>query len=238
MRAVERVTLQGTDVQLVPVSATHAPPLFRGSHGSPQAEDIWAYMGYGPFQSEASMREWLSSLEASTDPLFLTVIDSRSRDPLGLASFLNIDLVMRRLEVGHLWYVVEAQRTTANTEVVFLMAAHAFEELGARRLEWKCDALNVRSRQAAERLGFVFEGILRNHMIVKGRNRDTAYYSLIDSEWGEVGDLLRAWLYDVDRDANNRPAASLAEMMRQARGLIAAPTSQRNGSKKPNANST
>ncbi|MGZ8578512.1 MAG: GNAT family N-acetyltransferase [Actinomycetota bacterium] len=137
---------------------------------------------------------WLGTLEPSEDPLFLTVLD-HGREPVGVVSFLNVDIAMRRVELGHIWYVPAVQRTKVNTETVYLMLRRSFDELGNRRVEWKCDALNARSRAAAERLGFTFEGVFRQHMIVKGRNRDTAWFSMLDHEWPDVRAAMEGWLH-------------------------------------------
>ena len=133
-------------------------------------------MSYGPFDSVQSMRRWLEVGAKSKDPLFFTVHHPESRRRVGMVSFLNIVSDMRRLELGHIWYSLGAQRSNVNTECVYLMLCEAFDRLKYRRVEWKCDSLNKRSRLAASRLGFQFEGIFRQHMIVKGRNRDTAWY--------------------------------------------------------------
>ncbi len=190
-----RTPLQGGFVSLVPVDArAHAQGLYAASHGTAQVEDaVWTYLPYGPFPDEASMRAWLESLEPSQDPLFFTVIDQRG-EPVGVVSFLNVDVGARRLELGHIWYVPAVQRTGVNTETVYLMLRRSFDELGNRRVEWKCDALNARSRAAAERLGFTFEGVFRQHMIVKGRNRDTAWFSMLDHEWAGVRAAMETWL--------------------------------------------
>lgn len=193
-RAPEHRVLSGRFVTLVPVELDHVTPLFTATHGDWDAEAVWTYMPYGPFVDIESMRAWLRSIARSTDPLFLTVIDRASGDPVGVVSFLNIDLAMRRLELGHIWYVPSAQHTRANTEAAALMLAEAFERLGHRRVEWKCDALNARSRAAAERLGFTFEGVFRQHMVVKGRNRDTAWFSLLDVEWPTIRANTARWL--------------------------------------------
>jgi RimJ/RimL family protein N-acetyltransferase len=129
--------------------------------------------------------------------------------PSGVVSFMNVEPEMRHLELGHIWYAPAVQRTEANTETIFLMLRESFEELGHRRVEWKCDALNARSRAAAERLGFTFEGLFRQHMIVKGRNRDTAWYSMLDIEWSRARDAFERWL---DAPAGERPSlASLRD---------------------------
>jgi RimJ/RimL family protein N-acetyltransferase len=187
-----RVTLQGSFVTLEPIDpARHAERLFAAGHGSAAAESLWTYMPYGPFADATGMRAWLETLAASEDPLFFAVI--RGGRPIGMTSFLNVDTTMRRLELGHIWYGPADQRTGANTEACLLMLRWAFEA-GYRRVEWKCDALNVRSRAAAERLGFRFEGIFRRHMIVKSRNRDTAWFSMLDEEWPQVRPRLEARL--------------------------------------------
>ena len=144
------------------------------------------------------MRVWLDSLPGSEDPLFFAVV--RDGSPVGMTSYLNIDPAMRRLELGHIWFGPRAQRTEANTESAFLILDQAFDQ-GYRRAEWKCDAYNARSRVAAERLGFTFEGVFRRHMIVKGRNRDTAWFSIVDAEWPAVRERLASWLEARRRDA-------------------------------------
>jgi RimJ/RimL family protein N-acetyltransferase len=193
--APSRTPLDGAFASLVPVDAReHAAALYAASHGTAEVEDaVWTYLPYGPFPDEAAMRTWLGSLEPSVDPLFLTVLD-RGRHPVGVVSFLNVDAAMRRVELGHIWYVPAVQRTKVNTETVYLMLRRSFDELGNRRVEWKCDALNARSRAAAERLGFTFEGVFRQHMIVKGRNRDTAWFSILDHEWPGVRTAMERWL--------------------------------------------
>jgi RimJ/RimL family protein N-acetyltransferase len=187
-----RAPLRGSFVALEPIEPDrHAGGLFAAGHGSPAAEALWTYLPYGPFADVDAMRSWLTTLPGSGDPLFFAVV--RDGTPVGMTSFLNIDTTMRRLELGHIWFGPAAQRTEANTEAAFLMLAWAFDN-GYRRAEWKCDALNARSRAAAERLGFTFEGVFRRHMITKGRNRDTAWFSVVDAEWPAVRARLVEWL--------------------------------------------
>jgi RimJ/RimL family protein N-acetyltransferase len=194
-----RASLEGSFVTLEPLDAgRHAEGLFAAGHGSEDADALWTYMPYGPFPDLAAMRGWLDTLPGSEDPLFFAVV--RDGSPVGMTSFLNIDPAMRRLELGHIWFGPAAQRTEANTESAFLMLDWAFDE-GYRRAEWKCDACNARSRAAAERLGFTFEGVFRRHMIVKGRNRDTAWFSILDAEWPAVRERLASWLEARRRDA-------------------------------------
>jgi RimJ/RimL family protein N-acetyltransferase/predicted enzyme related to lactoylglutathione lyase len=179
-----RALHEGRRISLVPLDPdAHVDDLYAGSHGSPEVEALWTYMGYGPFANRDAMLGWLRGCAISDDPLFLVVRDNQTGAPLGMVSYLNIRPAMRVLELGHLWYVPRAQGTGVNTDAVRMMLREAFEALGYRRVEWKCDSLNVRSRRAALRLGFRFEGIFRQHMIVKGKNRDTAWFAMLDSDW-------------------------------------------------------
>ena len=200
-----RAPLTGTHVRVRPVAAdADAAPLHAIAHGDPETEALWTYMPYGPFEDEAAMRDWLETCAASADPDFRVVTSAADGAPLGMASYLNMVRADRRLELGHIWYGPAAQGTAVNTETVYLMLAESFDHLGARRVEWKCDALNRRSRRAALRLGFRFEGIFRQHMIVKGRNRDTAWFALVDEDWPAVRANLQRWL------RGDEPGLSLA----------------------------
>lgn len=172
-----------------------AGPLYRSTHGDPDREAVWAYMGYGPWEAFEEFQTWIEERSASADPLWFTVVSNHTGQPVGMVTILNADLPNRRLELGHIWYIPEAQRTAANTEATFLLLNEGFGRYRARRVEWKCDSLNERSRRAALRLGFSFEGIFRNHMIVKGRNRDTAWFSMTDAEWPAAKESLESRLY-------------------------------------------
>lgn len=209
-RAPRRRPLDGRFVRLEPVDAArHAEPLWRAANdGSEEADRVWSYLPFGPFDGPAEMRSWAELCARSDDPLVFTVV-SHASGPIGMTSFMSIDPAMRHLEVGGIWYAPAAQRTEANTEAAYLMLREAFEELGYRRVEWKCDTLNERSRAAALRLGFTFEGVFRRHMVVKGRNRDTAWFSVIQDEWPVVRDALERWL-DADR-ADRPPLTWLRE---------------------------
>jgi RimJ/RimL family protein N-acetyltransferase len=206
-RLPERRPLAGRYVSLEPVDpVAHGEALWRAAHdGSEEAAAMWTYMPYGPFEDVARMRAWLEELAPSTDPLFLAVRGDEG--PIGMASFLNADAPMRRIEIGHIWYAPSAQRSEANTEAAYLMLREAFVRLGHRRVEWKCDALNERSRVAALRLGFTFEGVFRQHMVVKGRNRDTAWFSMLDGEWPGAREGFEHWLA-LEREGRP-PLASL-----------------------------
>jgi len=145
------------------------------------------------------MRDWLGTLEPMADPIFFTVTHLGDGAKVGMVSIMSIVPEMGRAELGHIWYVPEVQRTKVNTETVFLLLNYLFVELHYRRVEWKCDARNERSRNAALRLGFSFEGIFRQHMVVKGLNRDTAWFALLDHEWPRTKANLSHWLYEDDR---------------------------------------
>ena len=192
----QRTDYVGKFVTLFPVNP-HADvaELYECSHGSDIKEQIWTYMSYGPFDSKRSMQMWLEVGAESEDPLFFTIHHLESKQRVGMVSFLNIVSDMRRLELGHLWYSPDSQRSNVNTEAIYLMLCEAFDRLKYRRVEWKCDSLNEKSRSAALRLGFKFEGIFRQHIIVKGRNRDTAWYSMLDSEWTAIKKNMEMWLY-------------------------------------------
>ncbi len=192
----QRTDYEGKFIRLSSVNPrTDVAELYDCSHGSVSKEQIWTYMSYGPFDSTHDMQMWLEEGARSEDPLFFTVHYLESKQRVGIVSFLNIVSDMRRLELGHLWYSPEAQRSNVNTEAIYLMLCEAFDRLKYRRIEWKCDSLNERSRAAAMRLGFKFEGIFKQHIIVKGRNRDTAWYSMLDSEWAAIKKNMEMWLY-------------------------------------------
>lgn len=191
--------LQGHHVLLKPLDPGHdTPHLHACSHGSDEIETLWTYMGYGPFKDQSAMRTWLETCVTSTDPLFRVVVDRTSGQPVGMVSYLNIVPDAWRLELGHIWYAPTVQRTNVNTEAIYLMLCECFDRLKYRRIEWKCDALNARSRAAALRLGFSFEGIFRQHLIYKGRNRDTAWFSMLDTEWPRIKANIDRWLYQND----------------------------------------
>ncbi len=192
----QRTDYEGKFIVLSPVNPQDdVTDLYECSHGSVSKKQIWTYMSYGPFDNTHSMQKWLEQGAKSEDPLFFTVHHLESKQRVGMVSFLNIISDMRRLELGHLWYSPDSQRSNVNTEAIYLMLCEAFDRLKYRRVEWKCDSLNEKSRAAALRLGFKFEGIFRQHIIVKGRNRDTAWYSMLDSEWAAIKKNMEMWLY-------------------------------------------
>jgi RimJ/RimL family protein N-acetyltransferase len=209
-RALSRVALEGELVRLEPVDvARHAGQLFAAQSGSPQ---LWEYLPYGPFESETAFRVWLTERAATSDPLFYAIVERTSGRALGMASFLRVEPGHGVIEVGHIWYSPALQRTRLATDAMYVMARHVFDDLGYRRYEWKCNALNEPSRRAAVRLGFTFEGVFRQHMVIKGENRDTAWYSMLDGEWPAAKAAFEAWLRPENFDAEGRQLRSLSEL--------------------------
>ncbi|HEX6712508.1 MAG TPA: GNAT family protein [Thermoleophilaceae bacterium] len=180
--------LTGRHVTLRPVVMEDAEPLFEAGRDPA----IWTYLPYGPFETVEAMRGRVAEMIEATDTLYL--VASVDGVPQGIVSYLRIDPEHGSIEIGHIWFGTPLQRTTAATEAIFLLATHAMDDLGYRRFEWKCNALNEKSRRAAERFGFTFEGIFRNHMVVKGQNRDTAWYSITDYEWPAIRAAFEDWL--------------------------------------------
>jgi RimJ/RimL family protein N-acetyltransferase len=158
------------------------------------------------------MREALAAAERSEDPLFFSLAPLPDGSPLGVAAYLRIVPEFGVIEIGHIWFGSSLQRTTAATEAIYLLARRVFDELGYRRLEWKCDALNAASRRAAQRFGFTFEGVFRKHMVVKGRTRDSAWYAIVDDEWPRVRAAFESWLEPQNFDAAGRQRRGLAEL--------------------------
>jgi RimJ/RimL family protein N-acetyltransferase len=173
----------------------------------------WTYFPYGPFPDEPAFRAWLEDFAAKDDPLFHAVVDE-SGEAVGVASFMRISPDTGSIEVGHIHYSPRLKRRRAATEAMYLMMRRAFDELGYRRYEWKCDSLNAPSRSAAERLGFTYEGTFRQHVVSKGRNRDTAWYSIVDTEWPALRDAFEEWL----EPANFDEAGRQREPLRARRG--------------------
>jgi RimJ/RimL family protein N-acetyltransferase len=206
-----RTPLDGRLVRVEPFAASHREALFAALHETDGDPTLWDYLPYGPFD-RAGWDEWFAANAASEDPLFYTIVDRAGGGPLGQASYLRIEPADGSIEIGHIALGPALQRTPAATEAIHLLARHAFEDLGYRRLEWKCNALNDRSRRAADRLGFTFEGVFRQHMVVKGRNRDTAWYSIVDGEWPAVRAAFEAWLRPDNFDADGRQLRSLTEL--------------------------
>ena len=207
-----RVTLRGRLVEVTPLEpSVHADALYEGTCG-PGKDDLWLYLPHGPFADRTRFEAHLKTMVASDDPLFFSIIDKRSKRASGWASYMRVEPNHRVIEVGHIMYSTGLQRTAGATEAMYLMSRHVFEELGYRRFEWKCNALNAPSRRAALRLGFTFEGIFRQHMIVKGRSRDTAWFSMLDSEWPTRKQAFERWLLPSNFDDAGRQKTSLSAL--------------------------
>ncbi len=208
-----RHPLEGPRVRLEPLDpARHADDLYSAAQGPGADPRLWRYLAYGPFDDAGALAAWLADAARSENPLFFAVVDRASGRAAGVASYLRIEPEHGCIEIGHIWFGAVLQRTPQATEAIFLLARHVFDELGYRRLEWKCDAANERSRRAAQRFGFTFEGVFRRHMIVKGRNRDTAWYALLDHEWPAACAGFEAWLDPANFGADGRQRRSLAQL--------------------------
>ena len=209
-RRPEKIRIEGQRVVLEPLNVSaHAAALWEAAH-APEHDDLWRYLFDGPFRERADFERAIEKKAGTDDPLFLAIVDRASGNAVGYASFMRIEPAHRSIEVGGILFAPPLQRTAGATEAMYLMARHAFEDLLYRRYEWKCDALNAPSRSAALRLGFTFEGIFRQHMIVKGRNRDTAWFSMIDQEWPARKAAFEAWLDPTNFDAGGRQKTPLA----------------------------
>lgn len=210
----DRAAMEGRYVRLEPLEAeAHAFDL----HAAFQGHDaLWDYMPYGPFASGSAYHRWAREREAGEDPRFFVLRDRASGLPGGIASYLRIAPEAGSIEVGHICISPSMQRSPAATEAMFLMMDWAFRA-GYRRYEWKCNALNLASRRAAQRLGFSFEGVFRNHLVVKGRNRDTAWFSVIDSEWPALAEAFAFWLSPANFDAQGRQRERLSDLTRLVR---------------------
>ena len=206
------VVLTGQVVTLRPFDRpSQAEALYQGTHG-PEKEALWRYMSDGPFASQNEFNTAFDKKQNSADPFFFAIVDNGTGVPVGQASYLRIEPNHRVIEVGNIIFTPALQRSCGATEAMYLMARHAFEELGYRRYEWKCNALNQPSRRAALRLGFVFEGVFRQHMIIKGRNRDTAWFSMLDSEWPRRRASFEQWLAPSNFDQSGRQKLSLSSL--------------------------
>ncbi len=188
--------------------ARHADALFAANR---RDDRIWDYLPYGPFGDIAAYRDWVGKMAGKADPRFYALIDLGTGRAGGVASYLRIDPAMGSIEVGHINLSPELQRTAAATEAIYLMMRWAFDA-GYRRFEWKCDALNLPSRRAAERLGFLYEGTFRQAAIVKGRNRDTAWFAVVDKDWPALQSAFETWLAPANFDAGGRQLRRLGDL--------------------------
>jgi RimJ/RimL family protein N-acetyltransferase len=208
-----REPMEGRFCRVEPlVIKRHAEDLYAANAADADGR-TWTYLAYGPFESLASYGEWLAADCLGDDPLFFSVIDRASGQAVGVASYLNIDPANGTIEVGHIHYSPQLQRTPIATEAMYLMMERAFE-LGYRRYEWKCDSANAASQRAAQRLGLSYEGIFRQAKIYSGRNRDTAWFAAIDAEWPALSEAFSRWLAPDNFDEQGKQRVSLSELTR------------------------
>ena len=212
--APPRSTMTGRLCRVEPLDPDrHGGDLFEAFRAD-REEHIWTYLPYGPFSELADFQTWMTATCLDDDPLFHAIVDQESGKALGVASYLRIAPKVGVIEVGHINFSPALQKRPMATEAMFLMMTRVFDELGYRRYEWKCNALNAGSCAAAERLGFTFEGVFRQATIAKGRNRDTAWYSILDKEWPRAKAAFQAWLAPENFDGEGRQRRSLADFRR------------------------
>ena len=210
-----RASMQGRFCRLDPLDPdVHATALYAANTLDREGR-MWTYLSCGPFDTFDAYHAWLDRFCRGADPMFFAIIDAASDKAVGVGSYMRIDPASGSIEVGHLAYSPLLQRSPAATEAMFLMMQNAFE-LGYRRYEWKCNALNAPSRAAAQRLGFTYEGIFRQHAVHKGRNRDTAWYAAIDSEWPALKAAFTRWLDAANFDTQGKQKTRLSDLTRAA----------------------
>jgi len=206
-----RSALEGRWCRVEPLDPEHhARALFEANARDTDGSG-WTYLPYGPFRDFDAYRKWMEQTCLGEDPLFHAIVDLASGAPVGVASYLRIDPPVGVIEVGHLRYSPLLQQSVASTEAMYLMMKRAFD-LGYRRYEWKCDALNAPSRAAALRLGFTFEGVFRQATVYKRRNRDTAWFSILDTEWPRLDAAFQRWLDPANFHADGRQRLRLKDL--------------------------
>lgn len=206
-----RASMQGRFCRLEAVNvAAHSDQLFTAFASDTEGFN-WTYLPYGPFAELADFQSWLGAQCLTEDPLFYTIIDLQTGKAVGLASYLRIDPAMGVIEVGHIHFSPLMQQTPMATESMYLMMRRVFDELGYRRYEWKCDDLNAPSKWAAGRLGFSYDGLFKQATMYKGRNRDTAWFSILDTDWPPLKAMFEAWLQADNFDAQGKQRKRLQD---------------------------
>jgi len=206
---LQRVSTHGRYCRIQPINVDdHASDLFEAYRTDKEGR-IWTYLPYGPFASEPEFRAWMAETCLGSDPLFHVIIDLKSGKAAGMASYLRIQREVGVIEIGHINYSPILQRTPIATEAMYMLMRWVFVELGYRRYEWKCDALNAASCSAAVRYGFSYDGLFEQATIYKGRNRDTAWYSILDYQWPQLSLAYRAWLVPENFDEKGNQKTSL-----------------------------
>ncbi|WP_421877436.1 GNAT family N-acetyltransferase [Pacificispira sp.] len=207
-----RTPMSGRVCRVEPIDPDrHAADLFAANRAAPDGR-YWTYLPYGPFETLEDYRVWMDKACLGDDPLFHAIIDQATGKAVGVASYLRIDPKVASIEVGHINYAPPMQRSLIATECMYLMMARVFDELGYRRYEWKCNAANEASKRAAVRLGFTYEGTFRQMSVVKGRNRDTAWFSILDREWPAVKQAFQAWLSPDNFAADGNQKQRLSDL--------------------------
>ena len=215
--APPRMPMVGRFCRVEPLDPSrHAADLFETNSLDKDGRN-WTYLFQEPFTDFPSYRQWLEQVAKADDPLFHAILDLKSGKAVGVATFMRIDRANGVIEVGNINSSPLLQRTPAATEAMFLMMARVFDELGYRRYEWKCDALNAPSRAAALRLGFQYEGLFRQAVIYKGRNRDTTWFSIIDGDWPRLKRAYEQWLAAENFDGAGKQRRGLADLIKAAR---------------------
>jgi len=203
--------LEGRFCRIEPLRLDHAGDL-HAAYLADEGGVVWDYLPYGPFDSPDDFKSFLTQSCFGSDPLFYAIIDLATGRAVGMASYLRINPENGVIEVGHINYAPALQRRPAATEVMYLMMRQVFDDWGYRRYEWKCNALNARSMRAARRLGFTFEGVFRQAAVIKGRNRDTAWFSILDSEWQMARQAFETWLDPANFDSGGQQRATLSAL--------------------------
>ena len=186
--------MEGRLCRLEPLDADRHAEALHAAYAEDREGRTWTYLPYGPFTDAVEYADWVRSVQSGDDPVFYAIVDRGPKRPVGVASYLRIDPAMGAIEVGHLSYAPALKQTATATQAMYLMMRRAFDELGYRRYEWKCDSLNAPSCAAAERLGFVYEGIFRQAVVMKGRNRDNTWFAIVDGDWPAVRSAFEQWL--------------------------------------------
>ncbi len=207
-KPLPRTPMYGRTCNVVPLEQGHSAAL-HAAFSADETGTLWTYMPAGPFKSEADYAAWVADACHSEDPLFFAIIDKTTGQPVGVASYLRIQPENGVAEVGYITFSPVLQRTPMATEAMYLMMKRVFDELGYRRYEWKCDALNGPSRQAAARLGFQYDGLFKQALVYKGRNRDTAWFSILDCDWPQVKAGFEAWLDPANFDVQGQQKTPL-----------------------------
>jgi RimJ/RimL family protein N-acetyltransferase len=213
----QRQAIAGRYIRLEPLDALRHGDALHAACSGPEAEGLFRYLAEHPPADRAAFDPWLAKSAASEDPLFFAVVDQATGRALGRLTFMRIDQTHGVIETGNILFGPELARTRGATEAVYLQARHAFDDLGYRRFEWKCNNRNEPSKRAAERLGFTFEGLFRQHMVIKGENRDTAWYSMLDHEWPRLKRAFERWLAPDNFDEAGRQRTSLGACREDAR---------------------